>query len=211
MEEIRHHAQKLWPVVEAQYEAQLEGWTRLNHKVLKIARPVTYPLKRLIEAWRATNRFGSIVEELANLSKMRQLLNQLILYARYGLPPTAYYKFQLFRRARWEEAPFYVHHKQMDVLTKGIVILSGAHAEASLLRNKLRFFEHCRNHDIATPSILLAFQGGGVVSGTRRGERLPRRDLFSKPIEGERGLGCRRWTFRADEDVYWDGTGKMFA
>lgn len=151
---LSRYERKLWPIVEDKYEARLEGKRLVYFKLLKVTRPIHYPLKRLYEAWEAISRYGRIVSD-AGVPRWRQFVHQMILYARYGLPPISYYKFRLFRKPRREEAEFYVHHKQMDVLLKGVNIVVGAEDDAALLENKLAFFRHCQHHGIPTAPILL--------------------------------------------------------
>jgi hypothetical protein len=208
---LRKYEKKLWPIVEGEYEDRLEGWQSINHKILKAVRPVSYPLKRIIEAWNVTRKYGPTVEKQARVATWRQLLHQLLLYAKYGLPPTSYYKFRLFHRSHHRKSQFYVHHKQMDVLLKGLNIVCNAEYEFLLLRDKVNFFKHCRRHDIYTPSILLVFQERNEVShDISQKESLPQKSLFSKPVTGEQGHGAQCWSYVENEDKYKDGEGRLF-
>jgi hypothetical protein len=76
--------------------------------------------------------------------------------------------------------------------------------DSDLLDRKDRFFEFCHQHSLPTVPIIYIAYG----ERSRQDEpKLPRRDLFSKPLNAFAGQGVALWTYDPDTDT-WSSDNK---
>jgi hypothetical protein len=188
------------------YGRTLSTRERVMYYLLRLVRPVWHPLKRLGEAFRLTAEVGPTVKEKAGVPKARQFVQQLALYVRHGVRPKDYYQYMLYRKDMRREAGMFIYHVQMSRLMNTLAedISSG---DAEIIRDKVRFWRHCQENDLATIPIYAIVDGQNTrwLDPNMRG-CLPARDLFSKPADWGQGLGLKKWRWTANS-VYVSSEG----
>ena len=174
-----------------------------SHMLLTAALWVTWPIIFLIMLWMFTRRAGPAVARATGKPIWRQVMEQFWLAIRHSIPPDKYYVFDLFRPERFANAQHYILRYE---LKGGFHNLVHFHTRVTmrkstkeLLKDKLRFFHHCRRAKVASPTIFtVVSRAGEFVPEAHADIGLPRCDLFIKPAVGKGGRGCEKWT-RADD------------
>lgn len=91
----------------------------------------------------------------------------------------------------------------MDKIHDKIEKIKDYGGEVDILRNKYRFYEWCMENDIQTARLLMVFKEGVICQNNCDGgmSELPRKDLFSKNLEGTWGRWVCRWIY--EDGKYW--------
>lgn len=138
-------------------------------------------------------RFGGKVEALCGKGRLRQALDQLQLLVRHGLPPFAYYTFELYDDARFQRASEYLHRWEMKI--GGLYKLArrsiGKRKKRlrRILMDKRCFHAHCVDEGLPVIPVLAEVVAGELRSPDGAPTSLPDRDLFVKPVIGKGGEG----------------------
>lgn len=159
-------------------------------------RAAYWRLQRARRAPEATATYGPEVERLWGVSFARQRRQQVILALRYGFDAEMYYRYRLYRLDDLRDASLYVPRRMNRVLRRYLQ----ARMQTDLSFNDKRAFAaRCRAAGLPTVPVIAEFDGGCVAWGAgATDQRLPARDLFSKPVALQAGEGASRWR--------WDGT-----
>lgn len=109
------------------------------------------------------------------------------------------------------KAGAFIYHHQMDALMNTLAEDISAE-DAEILRDKVHFWCHCKEHELATIPIYAIIDGKNIEwLETGLGGSLPSRDLFSKPADWGQGFGIKTWehvegcTYRDEDDTHVDG------
>lgn len=143
--------------------------------------PLTFPATLLA----TTARYGPAIRKREGRSIVRQLRDQLFLYASSGILPPWYYLFELHRDPSKAVGQSYLNRFQ----THGGVYLLTRGPTPTPLNDKKDFADHCAASGIRHVPYLLCFDGSEV------GGPLPGTDLFVKPAKARGGKGAQRWAF----------------
>ena len=155
----------------------LNQWLELIAAALFL--PLTFPATLLL----TTARYGPAIRKRNGKGIVRQLRDQLLLYANAGILPPWYYLFELHRDPSKSAGLSYLNRFQTD---GGIYLLTRG-PRPTPLNNKKEFADHCEAHAIRHVPYLL------YLDGSRMGRPLPDIDLFVKPATGRGGKGAQRW------------------
>lgn len=145
------------------------------------------PLVTIRNARRCVRRYGGKVLERNGVSPRDQLLQILRLTFGAGLPPVAYYKFQLFLPERRAHAHQYVEDagRFLQVLAS----LLPSTPDAKIGGNKRTFAHWCGEHGFPVVDSLLEVDEDRII----RHAAAPAADLFSKPDNWHGGKGVEIW------------------
>ena len=175
------------------YGRTLSTRERVMYYLLRLVRPLWHPLKRLGEAYRMTKEVGPTVEEKTGVSKGRQFIQQIALYLQHAVRPKDYYQYRLYQDDMRHQADKFIYHHQMDVLMNALAEDISA-GDAEILQDKVRFWRHCREHELATIPIYAVVDSHTVEwVDAPSGDSLPPHNLFSKPADWGQGLGIKMW------------------
>jgi hypothetical protein len=138
----------------------------------------------------ATRRNGAMIQQRTGKSRLRQMWEQLVLAARFGIRPDFYYKMEFFLPERARLAGGYVHrYATKDSLYR---LLKPDGVGLSPLTDKVGFARYCAERNLKVAPIIAALQDGRIV-GPFNG--LPPMDLFVKRTRGRGGSGAELWTY----------------
>jgi len=158
-----------------------------------------------LEAWGGVRRFGKKTENLHGVSRSTQYRQLLMLRWQFGVRPSSYYKFLLFKPERLAAAADFleVTNELLQVICRN----SPRTADEQLFLSKEEFRRWCLVNHIPTVKNLLEVEHGMIVS--RSGEQLPASDLFVKPTNWNQGKGASRWkcVTTTHGQSYTDGSG----
>ena len=155
------------------------------------------------KARQATGELGPEVERLWGVPLARQLRQQVSLALRFGFDAEMYYRYRLYLLDDLRDAVLFVPFQTNIALRcrlRKLLDYDGS------INDKREFAARCREAGLPTVPLVAEFDGDDVTWGSaaveagRTGDRLPARDLFSKPASGQGGAGAARW-------VWDDGAG----
>jgi hypothetical protein len=178
------------------------AWRSMSppHMLLMAAMCVAWPVIFLAMLWMFTRRAGPAAARATGKPVWRQVAEQFWLAIRHSIPPDKYYVFDLCRPERFANARHYIlryelkggFHNLVHFHTKRTL----RNSTKELLRDKLRFFHHCRRAKVASPTIFTVVSGAGQFVPEAHAEAgLPQCDLFIKPAVGKGGRGCEKWAY----------------
>ena len=151
-----------------------------------------------------TVKNGGFVAQRFGRSRLEQFGDQLRLSVTSGLLPPWYYIFELFRPGAIKQARCYLTRGQTK---RGIYqVLSKARGSSSPLVDKEAFAKFCAERQVSALPVLLSVHDG-ELRGTAK---LPRSDLFVKPVCGRGGRGAERWDHVGD-GFYQHCTGQKLS
>lgn len=167
---------------------------------------LVWPLRCLGESLHLVVKHGGQVQKLHGVSRVQQLKGALYHALRFNIPPASFYKYRLFDPHNAQRSRDYLHEEQMDILYP--TLMHGLPSDVDL-REKQRFFEHCRKHNLPTVEIIATFNRAAIERwyGEHR-EALPRTDLVLKPVNLACGQGFQRWQYDVQRDV-WQREGVL--
>jgi hypothetical protein len=164
---------------------------------------IVWPLLLLPRIWIATRRNGALAKAASGKGMLRQAWEQLVLAARFGFRPQAYYVMEFFRPERAAEAGDYIHR---------FVVKDGLYRRlkrdvATPLTDKTGFTDFCQARGLPVAAMEMSFVDGKIASGTAP---LPAADLFVKRTLGRGGARSELWhyqdgRYRAQGDNELDG------
>ena len=164
-----------------------------------MAAAVRWPHVAARKAFKLTRRLGAAVEAASGKSRYRQYYEQLRLALTHGVPPSSYYKFELWRRERFRRASEYLFRYE----TKAGVYRfynRGLERGAAIgpLNNKAKFYKRCVGAGLRTAPIFFSIDDGKVTRLAATTDGLPQVDLFVKPNKGKGGRAAKRWDYVGD-------------
>ena len=158
-----------------------------------VAAFLLWPLAVVVCIIRYTHRNGRVVAGRFGRPIALQIADQLRLCVTSALFPPWYYIFELYRPGRMAFARGYV--TRGETKHGAYPLLADARGSTSPLSDKEEFARFCSEHQISTlPVLLSAHKGELRWNGLDLG-RLPKRDLFVKPVSGRGGRGAERWDY----------------
>ena len=151
------------------------------------------PARVAREAWRAAAAHGEAVHAVHGVSVSAQRRQMFWLGLRRGLDPESYYRFWLFRPERRRKAHLYIQQHEAGLLYRVLAAREAMH-DFYIADDKRLFAEWCRDQGLPTIASVAEFADGAMTS-PREPVSLPRRDLFSKPVDNFGGAGARKWRY----------------
>ncbi len=144
-------------------------------------------LGRLIRKF--VKRNGQMVKARTGKGAFRQVLEQVILAARFGFRPQAYYVMEFFLPERFAEAGLYIHRFAVkDSLYRRLKPRT-----FSPLTDKVGFATFCLEHGLPVSAMELSLDKGAIAGGSGK---LPAADLFIKRTKGRGGTRAELWHFK---------------
>lgn len=151
------------------------------------------PLRAFREARLAVAAHGEAAAREYGVSRRRQLRHLWWLWVRHGIHPEVYYTYRLYRPGQLRRAPAFFQGKE-DRFYR-MVNLVTARDEAEMLADKARFERWLVERRLPTIRTAMELAAGEIAAAAEPGGRLPRCDLFSKPVDAVAGIGTQRWLF----------------
>jgi hypothetical protein len=160
---------------------------------------LVWPLLLLPRIWIATRRNGALAKAASGKGLLRQAWEQLMLAARFGFRPQAYYVMEFYRAERAAQAGDYIHR---------FVVKDGLYRRlkgtvATPLTDKTGFTTFCQARNLPVAAMEMSFTDGKIVSGAAP---LPAADLFVKRTLGRGGARSELWHHRNGLYRMQDGT-----
>ncbi len=180
----------------AEHVWRMHGFKALS---LLLLYGIIWPLPFAWLSLKHTARLGGAVRQATGKGRPRQVAEQFWVALRYSISPKKYYVFELFRPERFRNAGQYIARYEFK---GGLHNLLESRVEAptrKVLNDKVAFYRHCRAHGLATvPTFLVVERDGSLIRMSDFTGRLPKCDLFIKPVRGRGGRGCERWRWRGE-------------
>lgn len=215
MQHVRAYCRQVFQQRDEAYRKRLSGPRKTAFDLLRLMRPVWHPLKRLYKAYTLTAELGDKVAADSGVSKGRQFVQQAVLYLQHGVRPDDYYQYMLYRGDMRRHADTFIYHHQMDALMNTLAENISAE-DAKILQDKVRFWRHCKEHDLATIPVYATIDGENIEWLETNAEwQLPPHDLFSKPADWGQGFGIKSWrhvegsTYRDEDGIILDGNALL--
>ena len=178
----------------AEHVWRMHGFKAL---LLLLVYGIVWPLPFAWLSLKHTARLGGAVKAATGKGRRRQIAEQFWVALRYSISPKKYYVFELFRPERFQHAGQYIARYEFK---GGLHNLLESRVEAptrKTLNDKVAFYRHCCTHGLATvPTFLVVERDGSLIRLSDFAGRLPKCDLFIKPVRGRGGRGCERWRWR---------------
>jgi len=150
-----------------------------------------WPAVLLFSAVVLVCRNGQVIAQRHGRPVARQLADQLWLYLRAGILPPWYYIYALYDgRVRSNLAGFLTRCETKLGIYQ--MLHSGS---AESLGDKFVFARHCERSNLPAIPVLAVLRGGVARGPACSAGRLPRQDLFVKPVRGRGGSGAERWDY----------------
>ena len=170
---------------------------------------VSLPLNPVVSIM-FTLRCGPRVRRTTGKGLLRQFREQFTLAVRKAVPSPWYYMFEFYKDENRSRALEYLYRFETkaalyDTLRKSL----SDPATVEALRDKALFAETCLRHGVPAVPALGTVRKGQLLRLDGGTEKLPRCDLFLKPIRGAGGRGASRWTYGAD-GLYHGNEGTEF-
>lgn len=162
---------------------------------------VIWPVLSCILSLRLTFRNGKYVARQYNVRRWTQFLQMMHLANRYNWSPVSYYEFRMWKEENRRNLHLYFQNFEavnlMRWLNRGL--------DTDRIDDKLRFFNFCREMNIPTAPILVAFDSDGGMQWFQDKEDLPRCDLILKPTGESCGRGIEKWAYNPDSGMWSSG------
>jgi hypothetical protein len=136
-------------------------------------------------------RNAAAIRALTGKGMARQFAEILRLAVAHHVTPQYYYMFELYLDDRRAKAGDYLMRYETKEIAYRLLKPVGGES-GTAIKNKLRFPDYCRAHDLPAVPILAAFKQGRRIAGTGA---LPPTDLFIKRIFGKGGARAERWNW----------------
>jgi len=149
------------------------------------------------QSWLMLRKYGRSVHKREGIHPLRQFAHMLWLAVRANQTPLYYYGYQRYRAGFTDLSGLFICSEELGLYYAQVYDRD----TFDVLDHKGRFLEFCTSHQISTPAIL------HTLTGDPRDEnpaiRLPRTDLFSKPINRFLGYGSLLWKYDPQLDNWW--------
>ena len=157
---------------------------------------ITWPVNSALRAAVLVMRQGRFVKQETGLSLFRQWRESVEIANTLNHTPRMYFTYRFFDR-RMTPA------ECIQELDFGMLQYADIGASSvPVLSDKMQFFDACVRFDLPTPQVVAALLPGRPERWPSGSDgELPRRDLFLKWVDSEKGLGAERWP-------YDEGTGE---
>lgn len=165
------------------------------------------PVRALRETRHNVARYGPACRREFGVSLGTQWRQLLWLRLARGVHVSTYYQYQIFRPERRRVVSHYLQHNESTVVYR-VLAYREAVDDYLLLEDKRRLERWCRERAIPTVRTVAEFEGGrltAVEPDYADGAPPSGRDLFSKPIDLNGGMGAQRW--RWVDGVWHDEAG----
>ena len=202
--------------------ARLRGWARVlrwhaattpRQRLHLVRLALWTPVRAWGEAREAVMSFGAEVEATSGISAQTQRRQLWWLAVRYGMNPTSYLDYQLYRPERRRRAQSYLQEDEFYSVVRWLNHAM-SRTDGYPIADKLAFCEWCGSYALPAIPILLVYDAVGLNASALTDDNissLPRCDLFSKPADYTGGHGSARWCYAgvrggADRWLGRDGT-----
>jgi len=166
-----------------------DGWPEQLRLALRVLR---WPAEAVMVCLVATAMYGVGIRRRTGKGIFRQVIEQLGLALRCGVPPMYYYLYRLYESKNQERAQHYIH--RFETKPNAIYWLLRRPVSPRVgLSDKDKFHRHCLENDLPTAPIVMRLVGGEISEQQEDSVSLPRCDLFVKPRRGKGGAGVARW------------------
>jgi hypothetical protein len=159
---------------------------------------IFWPLISTIHGVKMIRSYASCVAKQYQVSRWRQLSDQIRLMKCYNITPSSYYKFKLFLNENRMKSLQFLQHHEICVLLPGLY----KNLDTQELDNKLRFSENITRYGLPTPGVIAVFERGTMRWYDGQRELLPRADLVIKPGNLWCGIGVKRWCYDSETDQW---------
>ena len=150
-------------------------------------------------------KYGPSVQATFVLSRLTLWRRLVAMAFRRNIPPTEAITIRLFLMPGDPRVGGYILQREKDPVLHR---LDPANRQRDLVHNKHRFCQHCIDHGLNTPQTVATFNNEGVPEDwIDAAHRLPRVDLFLKPIAFAGGRGAMRWEYLPGDEPRWTSGG----
>lgn len=146
--------------------------------------------------YRASRAYAPLVADRFHVPRHRQLAQIAWARVRYGLDPTSYYRFQLFRPERWERASEFLQTRDTSLVIRWLVKKTPGYPR--VFGDKRAFERWCGEHGLPFVKTLIEFDGGRPTRSIADEGWLPFTDVFVKLANSQAGDGALRWKHVGD-------------
>ena len=147
----------------------------------------------------------NMVRHVAGKSRLRQILDNLLLVLVCRFEPATYYMLGLFEPERFARAADFISFRQYVNINHYVFDRSGATSD--IVNNKARFAAFCQERGISTPGTLVLLRPTVPESIAAESLIASHREAFFKPNDGGCGVGAGvivldengRWRVKTNE------------
>lgn len=165
----------------------LWSWRGWGHFGVSVVVTVRRPTMFLIRLFGRLRTAAPVVRRTHGVPVLRQALDMVRLFVRWGLHPTDYYQDRLYEPGRMHTARFQIHPFH------NAEIFGGFLRWGTFPWDKLRFDARARAAGLPVIPILASCPPGGEPTVHLPDSHHWAGDLFSKRVAGGRGESQRRW------------------
>ena len=175
---------------------RLRSSPSLQRKLTLIARSLMWPAISLVALLLAWSRYGEEAALLSGRSKTRQLRELLVFTLCYGFQPSEYYERKLYDEPILNEIGDFLSEYDTKALA---VATNGPGAES--VKSKQLFDQACKQAGLPVAPTF-AYLDEELCTTILDAEtlKLPKNDLFFKPVFGMEGIGIERWDFNSKSE-----------
>jgi len=147
-----------------------------------------WPINLLRQIYKFTKLRGKYVKQNFNKSYTIQIAEQLQLGLLHTIPAKAYYNHRFYIKENKKQHYNYLYSHEVSYLFDYF----SNYADKTVLSDKYKFYEFCKENDIPTVPILT------LISKNNNSFEIPKQDLFIKPRAGSAGKGISKWNYKDD-------------
>jgi hypothetical protein len=153
--------------------------------------------------------YGPDVKRKTGKGIVRQSVEQIVLAARFAIPPLSYYAFEFYDDQRRKNAILYLY--RFELKGKGIYsMLRSSYSSAETteaLSNKAAFALRCEAHQLPVVPAVAVVQTGMIRAVAAGRNPLPPCSLFVLPLRGAGGESASAWIY--EDGGTWRGNSGL--
>lgn len=151
---------------------------------------LNWPFRAIILTARCTRKFGREIQLLTGKSRLRQAAEQYYCALRHSVPPSEYYRYELYRKKNRSAAKEYLHPQEAH----NLFLALNERQSDDVVQDKQKFGIWCESAGLPTvPTIGVIIGGQFNLTDPDCEESGPSTSLFVKPVCGSRGEGAMIW------------------
>lgn len=159
---------------------------------------ITYLIKWNINLLLQLRAYGVAVKKYSGLSFFQQWKRMAHLVFKVRVDSNALRIHHLFEDERWANVHTYSFNRH--TLVQNEFMGYPYDDELTCLRDKLKYYKYCRDHNIKTPEVYSVVKQCEIMFSNSAEGPLPLKNLFMKELDGSHGRGAKRFLY----------TGKKF-
>lgn len=170
-----------------------------------VANDISYLIKWNINLLLQLRAYGSVVKKYSGLSFFQQWKRMAYLVFRVRVDSNALRVHHLFQDERWANVHTYSFNRH--TLVQNEFMGYSYQDEITCLRDKLKYYKFCRDHNIKTPEVYSVIEKGTITFSNAEEGPLPPKNLFMKELHGSHGRGAKKFVYT--DGVFSDRSGNV--